>query len=61
MIARVLAAVLATAVAVLGVHLVLAVAAVAVAAMAAVLVFGIAAVVADSGCRIQPRRRRFAW
>ena len=61
MTARVLAAILAAAVALLGVHLVLAVAAAVIAVALAVLGFKIAVTVADCGWRVQPCRRRFAW
>lgn len=61
MIARALAAVLAAAVAFLGIHVVLLAAAVVIAAILAVLGFAIAGVLTDCGWRLQPCRRRFAW
>lgn len=61
MIARTVLAIVAAAVAFLGVHLVLAVAAAVIAVTLAVLGFKIAVIVADCGWRVQPCRRRFAW
>jgi hypothetical protein len=56
----ILLAVFAAMAAVLGPHLLLAVAAVVIAVAVAALAFGIAVIVADSGWRVQPCRRRFA-
>jgi hypothetical protein len=61
MIARALAAVLAAAVAFLGVHLVIAVAAAVIVVILAALGLAIATIVAECGWGIQPCRRRFAW
>lgn len=61
MIARVLLATLAAALAFLGVHLVIAVAVVVIAVTLAGLTLAIAIAVAESGWRVHPCRRRFAW
>jgi hypothetical protein len=61
MIARALLAVLAAAVAFLGVHLALAVAAAVIVVILAALGLSIAILVAECGWGVQPCRRRFAW
>lgn len=61
MIPRVLAAVLATAVAFLGVHVVLLAATVVIVATVAILLYLIASVITDCGGRTVPQRRRSAW
>jgi hypothetical protein len=61
MTARILAGILAAAVAVLGVHLVIAVAAVIIAGALTVLTLTVAIAAAESGWQVQPCRRRSAW
>lgn len=61
MTGRVIAATLAAALAFLGAHVVIVVAAVVITVTLAALAIGIAVLVAESGWRVQPCRRRFAW